>query len=105
MTFFFHPLAKQELDDAADYYNGCQNGLGLQFAKDVYTAIQNILVFPHAWTPLSRNTRRCLVKRFPYSVIYQIEDEKIIIIAIMHLNRKPEYWKDRNRQEDNEISS
>ena len=95
MTFSFHLAAEQELNGAVDYYNGCQNGLGLQFAKEVYAAIRNILAFPRAWTPLSRNTRRCLVNRFPCGVIYQIEDEQIIIIAVMHLNRKPGYWKDR----------
>lgn len=97
MNFSFHPAAEQELNNAVDYYDGCQNGLGLQFAKEVYAAIQNILVFPRAWTPLSGSTRRCLVNRFPYGVIYQIRDEEIIIIAVMHLNREPEYWGDRKR--------
>jgi len=97
MTLSFHPAAEQELNDAVDYYNGCQNGLGLQFAEEVYAAIRNILAFPRAWTPLSRNTIRCLVNRFPYGVIYQIEDEQIIRITVMHLNRKPGYWKDRKR--------
>ncbi len=95
MTFSFHPAAEQELNDAVDYYNGCRNDLGLQFAKEIYAAIRNILAFPHAWAPLSRSTRRCLVNRFPYGVIYQIADEQIIIIAVMHLNRKPEYWENR----------
>ena len=97
MNFSFHLAAEQELNDAVDYYNGCQNGLGLQFAKEIYDAIQNILAFPRAWTPLSRNNRRCLVNRFPYGVIYQIADEEIIIIAVMPLNREPGYWKDRKR--------
>ena len=97
MTFSFHQEAEQELNDAVDYYNGCRDGLGLEFAKEVYTTIQNILAFPLAWTPLSHNTRRCLVNRFPYGVIYQISDEQIIIIAVMQLNRNPGYWKDRER--------
>ena len=97
MTFSFHPAAEQELNDAVDYYNGCRNGLGLQFAKEIYAAIRNILMFPRAWIPLSQNTRRYLVNRFPYGVIYQIEDEQIVIIAVMHLNRKPGYWEDRKR--------
>ncbi|MBT9159660.1 MAG: type II toxin-antitoxin system RelE/ParE family toxin [Dehalococcoidia bacterium] len=66
MNFSFHPAAEQELNEAVDYYNQAQDGLGLQFAKEIYAAIQNILAFPRAWTPLSENTRRCLVNRFPY---------------------------------------
>jgi plasmid stabilization system protein ParE len=95
MNYAFHPDAKAELNEAVDYYNGCQPELGLDFAREVYTAIQNILVYPEAWTPLSKNTRRCLVHRFPYGIIYQIGGGAILIIAIMQLNRKPGYWKGR----------
>lgn len=97
MIFSFHPAAEQELNDAVDYYNQCRDGLGVEFAKEVYSAIQNILSFPNAWTHLSKNTRRCLANRFPYGVIYQIADDEIFIIAVMHLNREPGYWKDRKR--------
>ncbi|MBU1218790.1 type II toxin-antitoxin system RelE/ParE family toxin [Myxococcota bacterium] len=95
MNFSFHPSAEQELNEGVDYYNQAQDGLGLQFTKEVYNSIQNILSFPYGWTPLSENTRRCLVNRFPFGVIYQIEDDQIIIIAVMQLNKKPEFWKDR----------
>ena len=95
MKYSFHPTAETELTQAVDYYNECQHGLGLEFAKEIYLAIQNILSFPDAWASLSTNTRRCLTKRFPYGVIYQTNDEEVIIIAVMHLNREPDYWKDR----------
>ena len=95
MHYSFHPDAEKELDEAIAYYNGCQKGLGLEFAKEVYLAIQNILSFPHAWDPLSANTRRCLTNRFPYGFIYQVTDEEVFIIAVMHLNREPNYWKRR----------
>jgi hypothetical protein len=95
MNYFFHPAAEIELNEAIDYYNKCQDGLGLEFAKEAYSAIQNILSFPQAWTPLSKNTRRCLINRFPYSIIYQVADNQIFIIALMQLNRRPEYWKKR----------
>ena len=95
MNYSFHPSAETELNEAIDYYNKCQDGLGLEFAKEAYSSIQNILAFPQAWTPLSENTRRCLINRFPYSIIYQVADNQIFIIALMQLNRRPEYWKKR----------
>jgi len=95
LNYSFHPDAEKELNEAVDYYNECQNGLGLEFAKEVYLAIQNILSFPHAWAQLSSNTRRCLTNRFPYGVIYQVTNEEVFIIAVMHLNREPDYWKKR----------
>lgn len=98
MHYSFHPDAEKEFDEAIAYYNGCQNGLGLEFAQEVYLAIQKILSFPHAWDPLSANTRRCLTNRFPCGVIYQITDEEVYIIAIMHLSREPSYWKKREKK-------
>lgn len=95
MKYSFHPAAEKELTEAVAYYNDCQIGLGLEFAKEIYHTIHNILLFPDAWAPLSENTRRCLTNRFPYGVIYQATDEEIFIIAIMQLNRKPDYWKSR----------
>jgi plasmid stabilization system protein ParE len=95
MKYAFHPEAQAELDQAADYYNACQPHLGGDFAREVYATIQNILSHPKAWAPLSKHTRRCLVHRFPYGVIYQLEARTIRIIAVMHLSRKPGYWKNR----------
>jgi hypothetical protein len=66
MRYLFHPEAEAELNDAVDYYDECQEGLGLEFAKEVYAAIESICEFPLAWAPLSQNTRRRLLNRFPY---------------------------------------
>ena len=98
MNYSFHPDAEKELNEAIAYYNECQNDLELGFAKEVYLAIQNILSFPRAWASLSANTRRCLTNRFPYGVIYQVTDEEVFIIAVMHLNRELNYWKKREKK-------
>lgn len=70
----------------------------LSFAREVFLAIQNIIAFPQAWAPFSTNTRRCLINRFPYGVIYQITDGEILIIAVMHLTREPGYWEKREKE-------
>ncbi len=98
MKYSFHTAAEKELNDAVDYYNECQNGLGFEFVNEVYSTIQNILAFPHAWTPLSTNTRRCLTNRFPFGIIYQTTNKEIFIIAVMQLNREPGYWMDREKK-------
>ena len=98
LNYSFHPDAEEELNEAIAYYNECQSGLGWEFAKEVYLAIQNIISFPNAWTTLSASTRRCLTNRFPYGVIYQMADAEIFIIAVMHLNREPIYWKERRKK-------
>ena len=97
MKYSFHPSAKNELNEAIDYYEECQRGLGVEFTKEIYLTIHRIIEYPKAWSPLSHNTRRCLINRFPYGIIYQILDKEILIIAVMQLNRKPTYWKNRTK--------
>jgi hypothetical protein len=95
MKFYFHPDAKEEFDGAVEYYEQCQVGLGLEFAEEVYAAIARIVQYPNAWSTLSKNSRRCLVSRFPFGIIYQIKSRALRIIAVAHLNRRPGYWEER----------
>jgi len=95
MRFLFHPQADDEFDQAVRYYENCQLGLGLEFAEEVYVAVARISEYPEAWSPMSKNTRRCLVNRFPFGVIFQIKNDILRIIAVANLHRRPGYWKDR----------
>ena len=98
MKFVFHPAAEKELNEAIEYYQACREGLGFEFAKEIYATIQNILTYPLAWTRISKTTRRCLTNRFPYGVIYRVMEDEIHVLAIMQLNRKPDYWAKRKKQ-------
>ncbi len=95
MTFSFHPEAESEFREAIDYYEDRESGLGYDFSIEVFTTIQNIVNHPTAWPIIEEDMRRCLVNRFPYGVIYSIEQDKIFILAVMHLRRHPDYWKNR----------
>ena len=53
MKFLFHPEAERELNQAVDYYKNCQPSLGLDFLREIYISIHNILAYPQAWTQLS----------------------------------------------------
>jgi hypothetical protein len=95
MHFSFHPEAKTEFLFSIEYYEECRRGLGLDFAKEVYAAIDRISSFPKAWPSISFHTRRCLTNRFPYGIIYRVEGKEIIILAVMELHRMPGYWRKR----------
>lgn len=95
MRFYFHEYAEIEFSRAVDYYEDCQSGLGLEFAQEVYATIDLIVRFPDAWVPISENTRRCLVNRFPFGVIYQVTSGALRIIAVADLRRRPDYWLSR----------
>jgi len=95
MSFSFHPEAEAEFNEAIDYYEGIELGLGYDFAIEVYNTIQRSTSFPKAWSTIEGDIRRSLVKRFPYGGLYSEENDEIYIIAIMHLHRFPDYWKHR----------
>jgi ParE toxin of type II toxin-antitoxin system, parDE len=95
MTFSFHPEAEAEFHKAIAYYENYERGLGYDFSIEVRSAIQNILNYAAAWPLLEDDIRRCLVNRFPYGVVYSIEQDEIFILAVMHLRRSPDYWKNR----------
>ena len=95
MTYSFHPEARQEYMDAAEYYSDIRSILGVAFSADIESVIQRICDGPTHWGFLERDVRRCPAKRFPYAVLYTVEGEHFFIIAVMHSSRRPGYWRDR----------
>ncbi len=95
MNFDFHPEAEAEFLEAIAYYEERAPGLGLDFTTEVRAAIQRILAYPQAWQVLDGEIRRALVHRFPYGVLYAVEENHIWIVAVMNLHRQPEYWQER----------
>ena len=95
MRFGFHPEALAEYKDAARYYADCQSGLDQRFIASVEHAIQRIIETPEQWKILEQGVRRYFTRVFPYAILYTIEPEYILIVAIMHCNREPGYWKKR----------
>lgn len=98
MIFFFHPEAEQELLQAVSYYENCRPGLGIEFSHEVYQSITRIIQFPDSYAKFSDNTRRCILNRFPYGILYSHRktDGSIIILAVMNLHRKPGQWDNRH---------
>jgi len=95
VKFVFHPEALAEYQEAARYYEGCQSGLGHRYIAAVEQAIQNIIEKPEQWKPLEKDVRRYLTRVFPYAILYSIEPDYILIIAVMHCHREPDCWKHR----------
>lgn len=97
MKYEFHPEALEEYRDAAQYYETCQSGLGQRFIDSVEHAIECIIENPDQWKPLEKDVRRYLTRVFPYAILYSIETNYILIIAVMHCHREPGYWENRIR--------
>ena len=95
MRVEFLPSAQAEVDQAVDWYNALQDGLGEELRAEVANAVERITLYPETWVKISRRARRCQVNRFPYGVLYQLREGMIMIVAVMHHRRKPGYWHDR----------
>ncbi len=87
--------ARREFIEAVKYYEQQRPGLGKDFRDQVYAAIERITAFPDGWHLLRDDIRRCQTQRFPYGVIYTVESGELIIIAVAHLHRQPDYWRSR----------
>ena len=95
MNHVIHPEALEEYAMAGLYYDNQTQGLGAEFSEDIEETIQRILDAPHRWAFFEQDVRRCLAHRFPYGILYTVENDHVLIVAVMHLSRNPGYWKTR----------
>ena len=93
MEYAFHPAAAAEYDEAARRYDEVSVELGDRFVAEIEAAIGRIGQNPEWFRPLTPHVRRCLVRTFPYGVLFAVEGGRIVIVAVMHLHRQPDYWK------------
>ncbi|MCM3872687.1 MAG: type II toxin-antitoxin system RelE/ParE family toxin [Pyrinomonadaceae bacterium] len=88
-------VAQQEFDDAIEYYNAELLGLGDQFLLEALDTLERVRQFPKAWHLYTENSWRCQTRRFPYSIVYQVLESEILVVAVAHMHRNPGYWEDR----------
>jgi toxin ParE1/3/4 len=91
----FHRLADRELNEAAQYYDLGNPGLGSSFLEEVDRCLQSIESHPEAGMILHGSIRRRLLHGFPYALLYKIKPAGIRILAVMNLRRRPTYWVGR----------
>lgn len=95
MRLEFHPEAMAEYEFAVAYYEQHQAGLGARFILSIETALQSVVDSPTTWPILEQDVRRRLARVFPYALLYSIEPESILILAVMHCHQQPGYWRER----------
>jgi len=87
--------AEAELREAVAFYESRSSGLGLDFAKEIKDSVHLLQQFPDRWPLREDNTRRYLVHRFPYFVVYLFRKNHLWIIAFAHCRQSPVYWSSR----------
>ncbi|MGH8614799.1 MAG: type II toxin-antitoxin system RelE/ParE family toxin [Gammaproteobacteria bacterium] len=86
MKVRFYKAAEREFDEAVQYYESQLPGLGDRYRQALKEALDRVKLFPEAYSPLSKRTRRCLVSKFPYGIIYKLAGKQIIVVAVAHLH-------------------
>jgi plasmid stabilization system protein ParE len=91
-----HPV-EEELIETARWYEERRAGLGEEFIDEYHDAVVRVLAAPHRFARLEtarsrRDIRRCFLKRFPHYIAYEIKDDEIIVLAVAHARRRPNYF-------------
>ena len=92
MKIQFLEPAEIEMLEAAAYYELQVKALGKNFLDIVEAAVIEIAEEPTIWMEIYQGIRRRLIRRFPYSILYSIHENEIVIVAVMHQKQKPHYW-------------
>ncbi len=91
----FHNKAKVELLESAEWYAEKSIQIFSEFSDKIASGIENIKINPHAYPVVYKNKRKCIIKRFPFSIIFIIQEDKIYVISVFHHSRNPNIWKKR----------
>ena len=89
------PVARDEIRAAMDWYEEQSPGLGLEFLRALRAVLAAVRRAPEQYARVHEQTRRVLLRRFPYAVFYRETPEAVIVIAVLHTHRDPEAWHSR----------
>jgi len=96
LEIIVHEDADEELKAAAVFYESREPGLGETFLDRVVESFNSILEQPLAAPLLFDDFRRRFTRPFPYCIVYRLESDSILVIAVAHWSRRPGYWKARS---------
>ena|SRR5215216_5273847 len=91
----FRRLAKREFDDAISWYEGRREGLGEEFSVAIERQLERIAESPNQFVRVRGKIRRSVLRRFPYSIYFIAEDDRVVVLAIFHAKRDPQHLETR----------
>jgi plasmid stabilization system protein ParE len=95
ISYRFLPPAEEEMAEASRFYENASSGLGNDFLDDVQRVLADLCRQPEIGQPVEGTMRRMLLHRFPFSLIYTVEKEGLLVVAVSHQRRRPDYWRTR----------
>jgi toxin ParE1/3/4 len=94
-SLLIHPAALQEAKSAVQWYLAKNETAAIKFAAELDKALELIAESPTRWPRGEQETRRFVLKRFPFAIMYREKEKTIEVIAIAHGHRRPSYWQGR----------
>jgi plasmid stabilization system protein ParE len=94
-VFTIHETAEAEINEAADFYDLENPGLGNVFLDEVEHAIEAISRYPEVAPVVRNGMRKKHLMKFPYSLIYSVRSDEVRLLAVAHQKRRPFYWRGR----------
>jgi plasmid stabilization system protein ParE len=95
MKVIFHPEASEEKLESARFYEARSEGLGSDFLAAVEETTRRIEQFPEAGLLDRASIRKRIVPGFPFTILYEVQADRVFIAAVMHQHRRPGYWRRR----------
>lgn len=89
------PLARDDVAEARDWYDGRQPGLGDEFVQEVNAAVGRFRNQPLVHAPFYRTLRRAVLRRFPYIVLYRVDGTTVTVVGVRHGRSDPRGWQSR----------
>jgi plasmid stabilization system protein ParE len=91
----FRPAAAADLEEAALWYEAKRPGLGYEFLAAAEDALRQVMATPSGYALVYKDRRRVMFARFPYSLVYRLINEQVVVVAIVHAKRNPRVWRSR----------
>jgi plasmid stabilization system protein ParE len=91
----FHPEAQSEYDAAIAWYRARSPSAASRFETEVERVLGLIAAHPEMFHKYDDEHRFAVLRRFPYSLVYQVHPECVFVVAVAHGSRSPGYWQDR----------
>jgi len=100
LAYRFLEVARQEIEQAADWYEAESTGLGAEFVQELDATLERARALPRTGALVSglrarAEVRRYLLRRFPYKLIAIVTSSELVFVAVAHEAREPRYWRRR----------
>jgi plasmid stabilization system protein ParE len=91
----YHAAAEDEIQEAVDYYDARRRSLGDRFLKEVRSTVRRLREYPRLGSPVEGEVRRFVLRRFPYSIYYQVHPRELHVLSVVHHSRESPLWQGR----------